>query len=178
MTRMAVLLRGVNVGRNNRIGMADLRSLLADLGGREVSTYLQSGNAVLDADQDPDGLAAEVESGLAERFALNVRVLVRTGAELAAVVAANPFPEQVSRPKQLHVAFLAEQPDPALVQQVGRRHGADELAIGDRAIYLCFGQPSTNDSPLNGALRRIGGVTTARNWTTVLALRDLTGESG
>lgn len=167
MTATAVLVRGVNVGGNNRLPMADLRGVLTDLGGRGVATYLQSGNAV--ADLDPSALGARVEDGLRQRTGLDVRVMVRTVEELAAVVAANPFPERARTPKQLHVAFYDAQPDAALVRQVGTDHGDDRLAVGDRVIYLSYAGGS-HDSPVLPALRRIGGVVTTRNWATVTAL--------
>jgi len=164
-----VLLRGVNVGRGNRIAMRDLVLLLEGLGCGGVVTHGGSGNAVVDA--DPAGLPERVEQAL-QQFGLPVRVLVRTADELAAVVAANPFPELVERPKQLHVAFLDTQPAAEVVDQVGRRHGDDELVVGDRAVYLAF-TASSHDSPLQPALARLGVVLTARNWsavTKVLAL--------
>ena len=170
MTRCAVLLRGVNVGRANRIAMADFRSVLEELGCRDVVTYLQSGNAVVEA--PPDGLAQRVERALRERLGLDVRVLVRTGNELAAVVAANPFPELVPEPKRLHVAFLEGQPDEAVVRGIGLRHGDDEFRVGDRVLYLAYAG-GTQNSALEKPLRRLAGVSTDRNWTTVTRLASL-----
>ena len=48
VARLVALLRGINVGRNKRIGMADLRALLEELGYEDVRTLLQSGNAVFE----------------------------------------------------------------------------------------------------------------------------------
>ncbi|HVA59393.1 MAG TPA: DUF1697 domain-containing protein [Mycobacteriales bacterium] len=170
MSACAVLLRGINVGRHNRLSMGELRSVLEAVGARAVGTYLQSGNAVVEA--EPNGLAARIEDELRRRLGLEVRVLVRTAAELGAVVKANPFPGRVATPKQLHVAFL-EAPAPAeVVRAVGTTHGADEYAVGDRVLYLSFAATS-HDSPLNEALRRLGVVMTARNWTTVTRLLEL-----
>lgn len=111
-----MLLRGVNVGRGNRIAMRDLVLLLEGLGCGGVVTHGGSGNAVVDA--DPAGLPERVEQAL-QQFGLPVRVLVRTADELAAVVAANPFPELVERPKQLHVAFLTPSPRPRSSTRLG-----------------------------------------------------------
>jgi uncharacterized protein (DUF1697 family) len=85
-----LLLRGINVGRANRIRMPDLVALLEGLGCREVSTYLQSGNALVETDLEPDELAGRAEQGLAE-VGIPVRVLARTRADLDAVVDADPF---------------------------------------------------------------------------------------
>ncbi len=165
-----MLVRGVNVGGHNRLPMREFATLLEALGGQDVVTYLQSGNAVLT--RDPAGLAEQVEGALTDRLGLSVRVFVRTATDLARVVADNPFPDAVETPKLLHVAFLDGDPDPALVAAVGLEHGEDALAVGDRALYLRYGA-SARDNALGPPLRRLGGVCTARNWTTLLALTRL-----
>jgi uncharacterized protein (DUF1697 family) len=169
--RSVVLLRGVNVGRNNRIAMSDLRRVLEGLGAADVVTYLQSGNAVVTAEQA--GLAERIEKALRDELGLDVRVLVRSGDELARVIAANPYAERtVQAPKSVHVAFLDAQPDPEVVRSVGTRHGEDEFTVGERVLYLRYAATS-HDSPLNKALRGLGGTSTARNWTTVTAMDAL-----
>ncbi len=173
--RLAVLLRGINVGGRNRVPMADLKALLTDLGATSVTTYLQSGQAVVDlAPAQVDGFGERVHAGLRERLGLDLAVFTRTPAELAAVEAGNPYPHLVPTPKRLHAVFLDHAPDAAKVTAVGTRHGDDEFTVGDRVLYLAF-SGSSHDSPLVGALRRLGGVGTGRNWTTVLKLIELTG---
>jgi uncharacterized protein (DUF1697 family) len=164
--RCVVLLRGINVGRGNRLPMADLRSALEAAGCTEVSTYLQSGNAFVTAPLD--GLADRVEAALP----LRVPVVVRTVADVAAVAAACPWPERAAaEPKQVHVAFLAGDPRAEGVAALAAAAVEDELVAGDRALYLSFQGP-TNDAPLAKALARVdlGTVVTTRNWTTVLRL--------
>ena len=169
--RCVVLLRGINVGGHNRLAMADLRTALAGIGCRNVVTYLQSGNAVVDA--DPEDLARRVEVALP----LPVRVLVRTPEELAAVAAGCPWPARAAaQPKLVHVAFLDQLPDPVTAAALEGRHGDDELVWGDRAAYLSYATSSL-DSPLAKALSRskVDRAATARNWTTVCRLRELSG---
>jgi uncharacterized protein (DUF1697 family) len=169
--RLIVLLRGVNVGKHNRISMPAFRGVLEAVGCTEVQTYVQSGNAVVACNGSADRLAAAVRAELTAAAGLDVLVMVRTGAELAAVVEANPFAGEAYDPKLLHVAFLTGPPDPERLAAVD--HGAllpDRMAVGDRALYLCYATRSQN-SPL--AKVRLGVEATARNWTTVTALRDL-----
>jgi uncharacterized protein (DUF1697 family) len=169
--RVALLLRGINVGKHNRVAMADLRRVLVSLGCEDVVTYLQSGNAAVTA--VPEALAERTEQALRDELALDVRVLQRTGPQLAAVVAANPFPEREATPKQLHVAFLDAPLDQASLDAVGTRHGDDELALAAGELYLSFAG-SSYDSPLVQVLPKLGVVMSARNWTTVLKLAELT----
>jgi uncharacterized protein (DUF1697 family) len=98
------LVRGVNVGGRRSLPMAELRRLVEAAGGEDAETYVASGNVLFRA-HDPEEVARAVERGLAARLGLDVRVLVRSAAELAGVLAANPFPH--ADPRTLHVTFLA-----------------------------------------------------------------------
>jgi len=173
MTRVVVLLRGVNVGPSTRLAMADLRAVLADAGAQDVRTYLQSGNAVVTA--PVSGLADAVQCGLRQVVGRDVAVLVRTAAQVGRVIGANPFPDKESEPKRLHVAFVDPAPTAAAVEALGLRHGTDELAPGPGAVYLSFAGTS-HDSPLQPVLRRLDGVVTARNWSTVTRLHAMATE--
>src|SRR2546428_9105453 len=89
------LLRGINLGPRNRVAMGELRALFDDLGHANVETYLQSGNVVF---RGRAAKAATLEGAIARRVAadlgVDVDVLVRTGKEMAQLVAANPFATQ------------------------------------------------------------------------------------
>lgn len=74
-TRYAALLRGINVSGHKKVPMAELRTLLTELGHADVRTYLQSGNAVFSsASGDEDALTAQLEQAIEERFGFAVRV--------------------------------------------------------------------------------------------------------
>ncbi len=172
-----VLLRAVNLGSHNKVPMPAFRDLLADLGGRNVVSYVASGQAVADIDGDHATFGATVHDGIRDRFGLDIDVFTRTPADLRDLATANPFPELVATPKQLHVAFLDTTPDAARIAEIGTRHGDDELAVGDRALYLAYAR-SSHDSPLVKALRRLGGRQTSRNWATVAKLVELSAGRG
>ena len=176
MPRYAALLRGVNVGGHRAVPMADLRKLLEELGYSDVATYLQSGNAVLTADdEDPQRVTDTIRQGLARRMAVDADVLVRTGPELNAVIEDNPFADAVEQPTKLHVAFLATQPDPADVAKVDpATYAPDEFRFGDRVVYLRYAVSAGRSKLGDGALARLGVVATSRNWNTVLALARMT----
>ena len=170
MPRSVVLLRGVNLGRHNRISMPELRAVLEGVGCRDVQTYVQSGNAVVDHDAPPAGLEPLVAEALAAH-GLPVPVMVRTGEELARVVAASPWHDL--DPKLFHVAFLSGDPDPAKVAAIDHEALLPErVVVGERVLYLDYAMGAGRSKGLDRL--RLGVDATARNWRTVTALRDLT----
>ena len=174
MSRCAVLLRGINVGRNNRLAMAHLRAVLEGLGCRDVTTYLQSGNALVDA--DPEGLAARVEQALP----LPVRVVVVPAAGLHAAVSGCPWPERArAAPKLVHVTYLDRELTADELAPLVGVHGGDELAAGERVLWSSYATSSL-DSPLTKVVdrARLAVVMTTRNWTTATRLAELAGPAG
>lgn len=175
MTRFVVLLRGINLAGRNRVAMADLRALLADLGYSDVRTYLQSGNAVLTAGtRSPRQVQREVEAALSA-YGLPVRVLVRTAPQIRAVVDADPLGDRADDPSRAMVLFL-DRPVPrtGLAGLDPAEYAPEEFVVDGRHIYLWL-LAGTHSSRLAGALtqQRLGGVATMRNWRTVTALAEL-----
>jgi uncharacterized protein (DUF1697 family) len=165
--RYAALLRGINVGGRQKVPMSDLRELLASLGFAEVSTYLQSGNAVFSAREQPYAeLAEAIRTAVAERTGISCSVLIRTGAELADVP---------GTPSRYFVAYLSSEPDQARTEAVlAQSFHPDQIWISGREAYLWC--PSMPDSKLTNAFieRQLDVTATARNWNTALKLAELT----
>src|SRR2546421_4664363 len=126
MATSVLLLRGINLGPNRRVPMPELRRLLTDAGFEDVRTYVQSGNVVLDSELDPDELAATTSKLIGDRFGFEVPAVVRTGDELAAVLARNPLRDVVTNPKRYQVSFLSGEPDPDAVAALADAGVADE----------------------------------------------------
>jgi uncharacterized protein (DUF1697 family) len=171
------LLRGINLGRLNKVSMADLRALFAGLGVEDVTTYLQSGNVVFKSTDTPADLIRAGEERISGELGLDVIILIRTGAELAKTVAGNPFARRGLEAKTLHVTFLAERPDRERVRRLeSAREDPDEFRIAGREVYLhCpngYGR-----SKLTNALfeQRLGVAATTRNWRTTTKLAELAG---
>ena len=111
--RYAALLRGINVGGNKKIPMAALRELMQGLGYADVVTHLQSGNAVFSSPrQQPQTLARAIAERIASEFAMDVKVVIRTGSEIADVIKRSPLPDGPENPSRFFVAFLAPVPQP------------------------------------------------------------------
>ncbi len=174
MKRFVALLRAVNVGAR-KLPMAELRELGAELGWGEVQTYIQSGNLVFEAGGERAMLERRLEEAIAARFKLEVPTMVRSAAEWP-VYAATPFPEAAEKePNRLMLMLskLPPMPDAAERLQERARDGERVAAAGD-AVWIHY--PSgAGTSRLSPSLidRLIGSPATARNYRTVLRLREM-----
>ena len=176
MAGYAVLLRGINVGPNKRIAMADLRALLAGLGYADVTTVLQSGNAVFSTRRtDPATLAARIEKAIEAEFGMSVACVVRDGSELAAVVAGHPLADVADNGSRMMALFLSAAPDPATAAEFDPvTLDPDRVRVGDRVIYQWCPDGVLKAPDVSGFVIKNWKVTvTGRNWNTVTKLADL-----
>ncbi len=176
MPTAVALLRGINLGPRNRIAMPALREALAAAGLPDARTYVQSGNIVLDTELGPDALADAIREVIAERFGLTVPVVVRTHEQLAAVVERDPLGEVATDPKRYHVVFLSEALPAAAIERLdGLRMPEEGFAAIDRELYVCYPEGSARSKlGLAAVDKRTGVAATARNWTTVTTLLEMT----
>lgn len=168
--RWAVLLRGLNIG-GKRLPMPELKAFLEGLGGTEVRTLLASGNAVATFDDtDAAALEARLEAAAAERLSLGTDWLVRSHADLAAVIAANPFPDAAAaHPSWLLVHFHRD-----LAPAPPTHDGPERMAAIGRELYVDF-VAGVGPSTLDRTMRKARWPTnTARNWNTVTRLTEMT----
>ncbi|PKN59216.1 MAG: hypothetical protein CVU56_01690 [Deltaproteobacteria bacterium HGW-Deltaproteobacteria-14] len=184
MTTFIALLRGINVGGHRKVSMADLRALAERLGFATPRTYVASGNLLIDGDAAPDAVAAALERGVVEDLGVSgVRVLVRTPGELAAVVAANPYPAAAApaaagAPKTLYVFFLATAPAAEAVAALAAEAAAlapEAFTVVGREAFLHLPDGAGRAKLPTLLERRLGVVATGRNWNTVLKLVELAG---
>lgn len=178
------LFRGINVGGHNRAPMAELRGMLGELGLEGVRTYVQSGNAVFRApDTTAPDVARRIEEAFAAGFGFPSRVLVLGVDDWAALIGRNPFPEIAGEPTKLHLFVLEREPDPenlrALQEKATRLSGEqaqDRFVLRDKALYL-HAPNGIGRSKLAELIGRTLKVDmTARNWRTVLALKEMAEE--
>jgi uncharacterized protein (DUF1697 family) len=169
-------LRGINVGGHKKVAMADLREIMGSLGSTNVSTLLNSGNAVFDAPVRPvTEHAGALQGAIKTRLGIDVRVIVRTPEDLARVLAANPIPDALDDPSHYLVGFLAAPVPTERVPAIDSPEDAREvIRLGDGAVYLWYRDGIGRSKLTIDVLeRRLGTVTTARNWTTVTKLAAL-----
>jgi len=182
MTTYIALLRGINVGGNKMVSMAELRALLTKLGFEDVKTVLQSGNVVLRArTQPPAKLEATLEREVEKAFGMKVDFHVRTADEWRALVEANPFGAEAKRdPARLMLSCFKTPLDKtnvkALQAAITAITGPEVLRANGRHLYMVYpdGIGSSKAAPL--VERKLAARGTARNWNTVLKLVALTSD--
>ena len=184
--RWVLFLRGVNVGGSGRLPMDSLRAILGELGCMDVSTYIQSGNAVFRSSKTPAELSAGVSSGILSKHAFEPAVLILTLAVLADAVSTCPFLEDGEPSSSAHLFFFGRN----YVYGVDKGGGAsapevDEAAIcarlaADESLELRSGvaylhAPSgIGRSKIAQSLPKLlPGPVTARNMRSCIAVRDL-----
>ena len=174
-TRYVALLRGINVGKAHQLGMPRLTELLTARGHENVRTHLRSGNVVLDSPLDEAGLVADLEKAIEKEFGFAVPVVVRTGAEIAAVVSGDPFAAVATDPARYLVTFFPEAPAPDLVDALPPVEGGGEYLVRGRELYLWLPDGIANTPLAAWKWDRLLGVAgTGRNWNTVAKLGELT----
>jgi uncharacterized protein (DUF1697 family) len=173
VTGYVLLLRGVNLGGSTALSMPDLKTVLTGLGFTGVATVLRSGNAVFDAERAPE--PAEIEAALAAEVGLRTRCLVRTEAQLRAVVDGHPFRDVADNGSRMQVYFLEANPTAAqLAEHDPVALDPDRVRVGDHAIYQWCPDGIAKAPALIPLLDRGWKVLgTARNWNTTTKLLDL-----
>jgi uncharacterized protein (DUF1697 family) len=178
LSRHVALLRGINVGGRNPVPMADLRDTLEADGFTSVQTYIQSGNVVFDTTRPATGLEDHIESLLEARFGYPIVVVVRSRAQMRAIVAAAP-PGFGTDPATYHsdvIVLKAPLTSAQAVKVVSLKPDVDRVWPGKGVVYFDRLSARRTESRLS----KIMGtpeyrLMTVRNWNTTTKLVDLLG---
>ena len=176
--RYVALLRGINVGGNTLIKMADLKTCVEELGLDDVSTYIASGNVLFESGRrDAAKLETEIERAIEKRFELPVKVVVLDRTALARIVKAVPKSWVGDESLRANVAFVRRGTDARrVVRELEPDRRVEEVKAITGAILW-----ATKRSALNRSVMRklVGGATykelTVRNLRTTLKLDELVG---
>jgi len=173
MTTWIALLRGVNVG-GKTLRMETLRETLAALGMEAVKTYIQSGNAVFRcSESDGNALRKHLEQGITENLEVVVSLLLRSPAELEALLSASSF--ELADVSSLYYTFLEKSPETGLTETLpSPQAGFDEFRIIGREIHLhCPGGYGRTVYSNQYFERKLKQIATTRNRNTVLKLLEM-----
>ena len=182
MTVYIALLRAINVGGHGKVAMADLRTMLAELGFADARTILNSGNLVFrGAGQSGRELEALLELGAADRLGLRTDFMVRAAPEWSDLIAANPFPDEAaSDPGHLVAMALKGSPSEQSVEALRAAiTGPEAVHVAGDNAHITYPDGIGRSKLTNTVIEsRLGVRGTARNWNTVLKLAELARAAG
>jgi uncharacterized protein (DUF1697 family) len=174
------LLRGVNLGGNKMVAMADLRGLCGKLGLSGAQTVVQSGNLVFECSgQRAAALEQTLEREIEKRLGVETTVFVRSAKEWRALIGKNPLRrEAASAPGLTFVLCLKSRPAPDAEKALRAAIAGPEIVhVDGRQAYMYYpdgmGQSKVRNTLIE---KKFGTLTTARNWNTVMKLAALVGE--
>jgi uncharacterized protein (DUF1697 family) len=168
-------LRGINVGGKALIPMAELRECIAELGHSDVATYIASGNVLFDSPRRPAELEGPLEKAIAKRFGLDVRVFVRSAAQVRATAKAIPSHWHDRSVWSGNVVFVAREIDrPSIMREFAPKDGLEELVRVPGALLWAARRDTIARSAMRTLPRHpLYGQLTVRNTNTVVKLAEL-----
>lgn len=173
--RYVALLRGINVGGNNKIKMADLTHAVKQAGYTNVTTFIQSGNVIFDSEMsDREKIAKDIERVILGAFKLVIRVVIRSLPEMQRIVANMPS-SWAKEDLRKYVAFIKEpMTAAAAAKEIPVREGIDILDVGDGVLYMAT---KTEGLTKSGYTKIVGtkiyNHMTMRNSNTTLKILSL-----
>lgn len=174
MEKIVVLLRGINVGGNRKLPMAELRAAAKETGFDDIQTYIQSGNLVLTATSAAAAEAA-IEALISSRFKMKVEAIARTATQWAIYARGSPFADADERGNLVHLGLSKHPPAAGAADQLNEKaaHGETVVIEGD-AIWVDFKQ-GVGPSKLMPAVfdKAVGSTVTMRNWRTVRKIAEM-----
>ncbi len=170
MNRFVVLLRGINVSGKNKLPMQDLRDLLNNMGYKNVQTYIQSGNIILDTEKEKGVVGQEVKEAIQDKFGYDVPVIVKTSGDLSRIIENNPYP--VDNEKVVLVVFLSDYTTTTHLEM--NKSEEDQFTILDDVVYFyCPNGFGKSKLTIHGFEKKLELKATSRNWRTTNKLLEL-----
>jgi uncharacterized protein (DUF1697 family) len=178
MSTFIALLRGINVGKAKRVPMAELRTLLGELGYTNVATLLNSGNAVFRATKGTSAKhAADIARAIESKLKIEVPVIVKSAQELLAIVSENALAAGTQDHSRLLVAFVQDSKALAGLAAIKPLVApSEQFLVGKVAAYLYCVNGILESKAGKALLGKAGKAATSRNWATVLKLKALASE--
>ncbi len=176
MTHRIILFRGMNTG-GVRAPVVQQRAMAAAMGLKNPRTLLASGNLVVESCAEPEALEHDIEAAMDKTFGLKVAAMVRTPAQWASLIAANPFPrEAAAHPSKVLVMVMKDGIRPGALEALRAFDVGDERVDAAAGALFFWHPDGLGQSVMAGkATPRLIGMGTGRNWNTVLKLADMVG---
>jgi uncharacterized protein (DUF1697 family) len=166
MTAFVALVRAVNVSGTGKLPKEELKAMGEACGFRQVRTFINSGNLLFASDLGESAVKQRIEERLAGHFSKPTPVYIRNVAEMAEILASNPFTDD--KPSRTFAYFIDKQPVQAMLDEARDING-ERLALGPRVIYISFGDGIGKTRLKLPAVKK----GTARNMNSVAKIADL-----
>lgn len=174
--KFVAFLRGINIVGKNKIEMKRLREIFAALGFENVRTYINSGNVIFETRKTDDKkLAEKIESAIEKKFAMDIKTMVRSIAEIEEIVKFNPFGGEFENEKDVHVLFLSEEmPEEKRELLVSHNNPNERFVVRGREVFH-HTKIGFVDSLLGKDYigKKLKVSATARNWRTVNKILEI-----
>jgi uncharacterized protein (DUF1697 family) len=171
------LLRGINVGGNNIIKMANLKKCFEDMGCINVATFIQSGNVIFNSDEkDKIKLTVKIENVLSKTFNYNSRVVLITDTFLKSIVKTAPLNFGSDPSKYRYDVIFLKEPltSKAAMKDVKIKEGVDNDYARKNVLYFSRLIANAAQSRLQKIITLpIYKNMTIRNWNTTTKLLAL-----
>ncbi len=168
------LLKGINVGGNNRIKMDDLKALFHSLSLENPRTYIQSGNIAFETPHNATYLQEIIHQGIKNAFSLTIHSILRTKQEWNNIIENSPY-KDIHKINHLHLTLLEDTPTKEAINEVNQINGFnDEYKILGKEFYLVCDLKYSDTKFSNTFIEKTFKTkATTRNWKTVLAIQQL-----
>jgi uncharacterized protein (DUF1697 family) len=170
-----IFIRGVNVGGKATISMATLKSLLEEKGFENVRSYINSGNLAFQSTLDKDGVRKSIHDIIQKNFCLEIDLIVKPKSELEDIIKNNPFDPETERDNSKRVVvMLSGTADPERMNTLKEDKSIEEkiYPVKDLVYIYYYNGIGRSKFTINVIERKLKVTATARNWNTILKMRD------
>lgn len=175
--RYAAFLRGINIGGNKKVPMADLKKMLEKICFRNVQTILASGNVVFDSiEKNPEAIKEKIEKQIEETFGFQVKTIVHSMNYIKKLMDDDPFKGiEVTKETRLYVTFLSHKPKSTFKAPY---QSTDKLfrilkATDDALFSVLLVKDARSVDTMNFIDKEFGKEVTTRNWNTIVKVAAL-----
>lgn len=176
MTKLVAFLRGINVGGHHKVPMADLKSILSNLGCENVKTILNSGNVLFETKKkNIAGLERIIESALWENFGFAIPVILIPHKPINELVNEDPFASiDVHKNIRLYVSFLKESSTTKLkLPYISKDNAFKIIGVKNKMILSVLDITASNTPKGMEDLEKLFGKNiTTRNWNTIQKINN------
>jgi uncharacterized protein (DUF1697 family) len=175
IVKFVALFRGINVGKSVQVSMKTLKSILEELGFKDVITYLNSGNVVFDSDRGASELAQLITDELEKKFGQNIPVLVKSSAEIIDIQESIPDHWRSDKTEQTYVAYLfSDVARPEIIDELPIKKQYMEIKYAHEAIIWNIKRENYNRSQITKIASHVSyGRMTTRNVNTARKLAEM-----